>query len=173
MKTQFPYDKAVALQVAVANPVSMNVRIRIPEWVQGDVALKVNGKKVKTGKPGNYVELARTWKNGDEITWELPMKWRCEKYIGATRIDNATRYALFYGPILMALQGPMMKDVLQAPNEPSVKFAFSVDEFLKIIKPTDKPCEFTIEGEADYRLTPYFALQRGNFTCFPGMKLVK
>ena len=170
MKTQFPYSDLVALNVSVEKPVTMNVRLRVPEWAKDGIVFYVNGRKVKSGMPGSYVELDRTWKNNDEITWKLPMTWRYEKYIGATRIAGATRYAFFYGPMLMALRGPMMKDVQQAPNEPSVKFDISPDAFMKRIKPTDKPCEFTIEGMPDYRFTPYFSLQGGNFTCFPGLK---
>ena len=170
MKTQFPYSDLVALNVSVEKPMTMNVRLRVPEWAKDGIVFYVNGRKVKSGMPGSYVELDRTWKNNDEITWKLPMTWRYEKYIGATRIAGATRYAFFYGPMLMALRGPMMKDVQQAPNEPSVKFNISPDAFMKRIKPTDKPCEFTIEGMPDYRFTPYFSLQGGNFTCFPGLK---
>ena len=170
MKTQFPYSNQVALRVSADRPVTMKVRVRIPEWAKGGVVLRVNDRKVKTGMPGSYVEIDRTWKDNDEITWSLPMTWSYEKYIGATRIAGATRYAFFYGPMLMALQGPMMKDAEQAPNEPSVKFDVSPDEFLKRIKATDKPCEFTVEGMPDYRFTPYFSLQGGNFTCFPGLR---
>lgn len=170
MKTQFPYSNQVALRVSADRPVTMKVRVRIPEWAKGGVVLRVNDRKVKTGMPGSYVEIDRTWKDNDEITWILPMTWSYEKYIGATRIAGATRYAFFYGPMLMALQGPMMKDAEQAPNEPSVKFDVSPDEFLKRIKATDKPCEFTVEGMPDYRFTPYFSLQGGNFTCFPGLR---
>ena len=170
MKTQFPYSDLVALNVSVEKPMTMNVRLRVPEWAKDGIVFYVNGRKVKSGMPGSYVELDRTWKNNDEITWKLPMTWRYEKYIGATRIAGATRYAFFYGPMLMALRGPMMKDVQQAPNEPSVRFNISPDAFMKRIKPTDKPCEFTIEGMPDYRFTPYFSLQGGNFTCFPGLK---
>ena len=167
MKTQFPYSDLVALNVSVEKPMTMNVRLRVPEWAKDGIVFYVNGRKVKSGMPGSYVELDRTWKNNDEITWKLPMTWRYEKYIGATRIAGATRYAFFYGPML---RGPMMKGVQQAPNEPSVKFNISPDAFMKRIKPTDKPCEFTIEGMPDYRFTPYFSLQGGNFTCFPGLK---
>ena len=173
MKTQFPYSNQVALRVSADRPVTMKVRVRIPEWAKGGVVLRVNDRKVKTGMPGSYVEIDRTWKDNDEITWSLPMTWSYEKYIGATRIAGATRYAFFYGPMLMALQGPMMKDAEQAPNEPSVKFDVSPDEFLKRIKATDKPCEFTVEGMPDYRFTPYFSLQGGNFTCFPGLRQAK
>ena len=75
--------------------------------------------------------------------------------------------------MLMALQGPKMKDVFQAPNEPSVKLDMSPDEYLKKIIATDKPCEFRLDGVSDYTLSPYFSLQGGNFTCFPGLKQAK
>ncbi len=173
METKFPYDKGVSLHVSTSSPINMKVRIRIPEWLAGDADLKVNGKKINKVVPGSYVTLDRTWKEGDLITWELPMKWKYEKYIGINRIKDATRYAFSYGPMLMAVKGPLMQDILQAENEPSIRLRMSPESLLKKIQVTDKPCEFAIEGEPDYTLTPYFSIHGGTFTCFPGLDKVR
>lgn len=169
METTFPYDKNVSLKVSSATPINMKIRIRVPEWLSGDLDLRVNGEKMKKAVPGSYITLDRTWKEGDVITWQLPMSWKAEKYIGETRIENATRYAFSYGPILMALQGPLMQNALQGENEPSIRFNMTPESFLKKIKNTGKPCEFYIEGEPDYTFTPYFSLQERTYTCFPGL----
>ena len=169
MKTSFPYDKNVFLQVSTKSPVAMKIRVRAPNWLASDINLKVNGKKVSKVVPGTYVTLDRTWNDGDIITWELPMKWKAEKYIGETRIDDATRFAFSYGPLLMALKGPLMKDVFQAENEHSIRLKMSPEVLISKIRKTEKPCEFTIEGEPDYTFIPYFSLAEGPFTCFPGL----
>ena len=168
MKTKFPYDGAIELQLKSPIPTQMKIRIRIPEWAKQSVWLEVNDKRFMKGKPGKYVSLDRTWKDGDRIILNLPMTWRIEKYMGETRIEGATRYAFFYGPMLMALKGPMMPDVLQAENEPSVKLAMPPEAFLRKIKPTGNLCTFSIDGLPEYSLCPYFSLQEGSFTCFPG-----
>ena len=169
MKTSFPYDKNVSLHVSTTSPVAMKIRVRAPNWLEGDINLKVNGKKVNKVVPGTYVTLERTWNEGDIITWELPMAWKAEKYIGETRIDDATRYAFSYGPMLMALKGPLMQDVFQAENEHSIRLKMTSQELISKIRSTEKPCEFTIEGEPDYTFIPYFSLAEGPFTCFPGL----
>ena len=168
MKTRFPYDGTIELQLKSPIPKQMKIRIRIPEWAKQSVWLEVNDKRFMKGKPGRYVSLDRTWKDGDRIILNLPMTWRIEKYMGETRIEGATRYAIFYGPMLMALKGPMMPDVLQAENEPSVKLAMPPEAFLRKIKPTGNLCTFSIDGLPEYSLCPYFSLQEGSFTCFPG-----
>lgn len=168
MDTGFPYGETVFMRVRTPQPMGMKLRLRVPGWVDKPVRFEVNGKTVAKGNPGTYVVLDRTWQDGDEISFSLPMTWRCEKYTGTTRIEGADRYAFFYGPMLMALEGPMMKDVLQAPGEPSVKFDMTVSSFMKKVRPSGQPCSFSLEGMEDYSFTPYFSLQEGEFTCFPG-----
>jgi hypothetical protein len=168
MHTKFPYEKTVSLKVGVTSPAKMKLRIRVPSWLDGEFNLKVNGKKAGKAVPGSYITLDRTWNDGDEITWEVPMGWKAEQYIGDTRIKDATRYAFSYGPMLMALKGPIMQDVLQAENEHSIRLKMTPEALIKKLKPTGKPCEFTIEGEPSYRMTPYFTVE-GDFTCFPGL----
>lgn len=169
MHTQFPYDKNVSLKVSTASPTAMKLRVRVPGWLSGDFNLKINGKKIAKAVAGTYVTLDRTWNDGDVITWELPMTWKSEQYIGSTRIKDATRYAFSYGPILMALKGPIMKDVLQAENEHSIRLKMTPRQLISKIRKTNSPCDFTIEGQPDYTLTPYFSLHYGSFTCFPGL----
>ncbi len=169
MDTQFPYSKNVSVKVAVATPVAMKLRVRAPEWLAGNFNLKINGKKFGKVTAGTYVTLDRTWNDGDSITWELPMTWKSEQYIGSTRIKDATRYAFSYGPLLMALKGPIMKDVFQAEGENSIRLDMTPEILISKIKKTENACEFTIEGQPGYTFTPYFSLHYGSFTCFPGL----
>ena len=97
------------------------------------------------------------------------MAWKSEKYIGETRIKDATRCAFSYGPMLMALKGPIMQDVFQAENEHSMLLMMTPEALISKIRSTDKSCEFKIEGEPNYTLIPYFSLVEGPFTCFPGL----
>lgn len=169
MNTTFPYAQEVSLQISASSPVNTKIRIRIPHWVAGDVEMKINGKKAGKTVPGSYVTLERTWKDGDIVTWQLPMTWKAEKYRGETRMKDATRYAFSYGPILMALKGPLMQEALQGEDEPSIRLDMTPETLIKKIQRTDKSCEFTIEGAPGYSFTPYFSLQEGSFTCFPGL----
>jgi len=102
METEFPYDPKVSLTVITDNPAESVIRIRIPSWSSGEMSVLVNGKKRITGKPGTYVALSQKWNNGDKITFVLPMDFRLTKYTGEEQFPDRDRYALEYGPILMA-----------------------------------------------------------------------
>ncbi|RYY58675.1 MAG: adenosylcobinamide-GDP ribazoletransferase [Chitinophagaceae bacterium] len=169
MNTRFPYGKDVSMTISVSSPVKMKVRVRVPSWLNGDFNLLVNGKKTGKAVPGTYITLDRNWQDGDVITWEVPMGWKAEQYVGETRIKDATRYAFSYGPMLMALKGPMMQDALQAENEPSVRLKMTPETLISKIRQGGQPGDFMIEGLESYNFTPYFSMHGGSFTCFPGL----
>lgn len=169
MNTEFPYGTDVVVKVSCPSPVSMKLRLRVPSWISGDMNLQVNGKKIKNPAPGDYVTIERTWKNGDIVTFQLPKTINYIAYNGKTRIPEATRYAFTYGPILMALQGPMTEGCFQAENELSIRLNMSPETLVKNLIPSGTTCEFKIKGADNYKLVPYFSLQEGKFTCFPGM----
>jgi uncharacterized protein len=73
--TRFPDEEQTELVLKLKKAKQFRISIRYPEWVKRD-ALKVsiNGKAIKVdAQPGQYVDLVRTWKNGDKIKVLLPM----------------------------------------------------------------------------------------------------
>jgi hypothetical protein len=56
-------------------------------------------------RPGNYVALDRQWSEGDTISFVLPMSFKLRKYTGVDQIEGKGRFALEYGPLLMAAIG--------------------------------------------------------------------
>lgn len=163
--TNFPYDGKVAFTLAVPSETSMVIRIRIPSWAPESVTVNVNGKPATEGKPGTYVELDRTWKNDDIITMTLPMDFSLTRYTGIDQVarnwwDTTTkaprnRYALSYGPVLMALTG-------------TTDFDLTPDGLLDALRPVeDTPLHFTVGGNSDFRFQPYWMLNREDMTCVP------
>ena len=67
--------------------------------------IQVNGTLATSGKPGTYVTLDRTWSEGDTITFRLPMDFKLTRYTGVDKIAGHERYALEYGPVLLAILG--------------------------------------------------------------------
>ena len=162
MTTQFPFDNSVALRFSLAAPTKSKIRVRIPAWAAKPMPILVNDKLVATGKPGTYATLERIWKEGDTVAFTLPAELRLTKYKGAEASDTQPRYALEYGPILMAAVGAN-------GDRPEARFAFSSADLLSRIKPkAGHPLHFAVEGESNYDYIPYWEVALDQtFTCFP------
>ncbi|MHB1295806.1 MAG: beta-L-arabinofuranosidase domain-containing protein [Anaerolineae bacterium] len=154
-ETAFPYACQVALTVATPAPEALKLRVRMPAWTSGDVPIRVNGEVVTTGQPGSYVCLDRTWANNDRVTFDLPIALRLVKYTGLDQDARYDRYALTYGPLLMALVGG--SDLAIAP-----------DDLTGRLSPIAKsPLHLAIDGYPAGRFMPYWQIQEEDFTCFP------
>ena len=95
--TRFPDADTTEFKVAVAKPTAFILKLRQPAWTT-TAALSINGKaqKLTTG-PGGYAAVARTWKNGDTVTWRIPMHLQSEPLYG-----SPNQRAILYGPIVLA-----------------------------------------------------------------------
>jgi len=161
MVTQFPYNQKVQLTVNVDQPLKSRIRIRVPSWAVREMSVIINGKKIVSGKPGTYVTLDRQWNNGDAISFTLPMNFRMTKYDGEERDLNHERYALEYGPLLMAY-------VSMKGQPGKIMLTISPDRLIKSLKAVDgKPLHFTVNENSDFEYMPYFEVQDEPFTCFP------
>jgi DUF1680 family protein len=163
MLTQFPFAKSVKLAVTTAKPTVSNIRVRVPSWATANMPVYVNGKAAATGIPGSYVSLSRAWKSGDVISFMLPMEFRYTRYTGVQAIAGHERYALEYGPILMAVTGPMSGNA-------GVEFTQTPPELIKSLTPVSgQPLSFAIPGDSSHRYMPYWLIKNETFTCFPVM----
>jgi hypothetical protein len=161
-ETNFPFDPKVAMIITTPSKKEMNLRIRIPSWLAGNVAININGKPSATGKPSTYVSLNRKWSNNDKITFTLPLSFSAVKYTGLDQVNgNMNRYALLYGPLLMALQGPLIgpDKVPYIKSDPA-----NLQDILSPVK--DSPLQFHLAGYGAYKFVPYWQAT-GEFTCFP------
>jgi DUF1680 family protein len=161
METQFPYDSKVKIMVANEQPMQNKIRIRVPSWASEKMTFLVNGNETGSGMPGTYFEMDRKWKNGDLISFSLPMDFRVTKYTGLEKGFEENHYAVEYGPILMSMVGVKAKK-----SDIGVK---ATSESIKgMLKPVaGKPLHFTIEGNTEFEYWPYFEVQEEPFSCFP------
>ena len=166
--TNFPFDPEVSMKISTRSAKSMNIRIRVPSWGTGDMPIKLNGsdqasKRPDSGKPGSYLSLDRTWSEGDTISFTLPIGFTTVKYTGLEQIEgNYDRYALMYGPMLMALQG----DLSGPGGVPQITVA--PDDLPGLLTPVEgNPLEYNITGYPRYKYMPYWKIEDQPFTCFP------
>jgi DUF1680 family protein len=164
MVTEFPFRPDVELRIAAARSVRARIRVRVPAWAAGDMAIRVSGAAAVTGRAGSYVTLDRAWKNGDAISFTLPMDFRMTRYTGVDRVAGQERYALEYGPILMALAGEVdEKGGATVPLAPA--------DLPKRLRPkTGQPLHFAIDGDLRHEYLPYWQVVADRlFTCYPAL----
>jgi len=160
MKTSFPESPGVKLEFTLAEPMQAKIRVRTPSWATAEMPVLLNGERAATGKPGSYVMLNRTWHSGDTIAFTLPIGFRLTPYAGLDKIEGHERYALEYGPILMAIEGS---------DDARLKASgANVEDFAKQLTPRfGEPLRFEISGNPDHVYGPYYAIKNDPFTCYP------
>jgi uncharacterized protein len=168
--TRFPEQPRTALTVTADKPVHLALRLRIPLWLASAPTVKLNGKALEaTASPCSYLTLARTWKKGDRVEMELPMRLHIE-----AMPDDPKLQAVLYGPLVLAgdlgaeglteqlITGPMGPRVqalpIQVPTFRAGPSGHPADA-ASWIKPGDKPLSFrTIGQRKDVTLVPLNAI---------------
>lgn len=161
MATQFPFRSAVRLTLTTAAPTRAVLHVRVPAWAARPMPILVNGVLAARGKPGTFVALDRAWRTGDAVTFTLPTMFKLTRYTGAEAIPGQERYALEYGPILMAVVGPMSE-------AQGARLPLSPQSLAKSLRPMPgQPLHFAIAGDAAHQYVPYWQVADEVFTCYP------
>jgi DUF1680 family protein len=162
MRTQFPFNPDVQLHFSAAQPIQAKLRVRVPTWAAKNMPVQVNSTLATTGKPGTYVTLDRTWSNGDTISFTLPMDFKLTRYTGVDKVAGHERYALEYGPVLLAIVG-------SADARLEVRTGQRHEDLPNRLKPKpDQPLHFTIDGDPAHEYIPYWEVPyQQPFTCYP------
>ena len=161
MATEFPFKPAVKLSLALPEPVQASIRVRVPAWAGQAIPIHVNGKRAATGQPGSYVTLDRVWRTGDTVTFSLPMDFHLTRYSGMEPGSGQERFALEYGPILMALVGP-------TGGLEGERLHLAPEDLVKHLSPMPgRPLHFAVAGQTNHQYVPYWQVQDETFTCYP------
>lgn len=74
------------------------LKLRKPEWVHSEAVLTINGETIRYEMTDDgFVNLERKWKNGDVLSFAMPMD------IYSTKLDGTEDvYAFSYGPYALA-----------------------------------------------------------------------
>jgi uncharacterized protein len=81
-----------------AQPTQFGISLRIPAWAGVATQIKINGRLDKSEiKPGTFLELVRTWKQGDhiEIIFDMPIR------LEPLNIAHPEMVAILTGPLVL------------------------------------------------------------------------
>jgi uncharacterized protein len=96
-ETRFPDEGRTRLVISTQKPTQFTLHLRHPLWADQAPVVTVNGKAVATpSNPGSYIELNRTFSDGDVVEMNIQMHLRME-----SMPDNPNRVAIMYGPIVL------------------------------------------------------------------------
>jgi uncharacterized protein len=96
-RSEYPFGSAVRFDITVSRTAEFAINLRIPTWATG-ASIMVNGSTVPmSGVAGQFATLRRSWKNGDRIEMDLPMRLRLE----ALDAQHLQTVALLCGPLVL------------------------------------------------------------------------
>ena len=96
--TRFPEEQQAGFSLEMEAPQTFTLFLRYPYWAEKGIKIKVNEESWSVAKtPGSFVAIQRTWKDGDQVSMEMPFTLRLE-----TMPDNENRIAVMYGPLVLA-----------------------------------------------------------------------
>ncbi|MCW0481406.1 beta-L-arabinofuranosidase domain-containing protein [Gaoshiqia sediminis] len=140
--TNYPFDGSIVLKIELQDTRYLDLFVRIPHWADR-ASVTVKGVKYNV-IPGTYTEIAKKWKNGDEMEIVLGMR-------PDTVSNGQGNFAFTYGPLLLAYSD-MQNDSLVFSGTDPVKY-------LRYVSPPGKMPTFTFSGipQKTLVLQPYFS----------------
>jgi hypothetical protein len=97
--THYPFEDKVSISVNVSRAAYFPLYLRIPGWC-ANAHVRVNGTEATVAFAGDdYAKIERTWKSGDIVELELPMKVGL-KIWGRNKNSVSVRY----GPLTFSLK---------------------------------------------------------------------
>jgi DUF1680 family protein len=163
MTSQLPQSQNVVIDINAIKTTPLPIHIRVPAWVAGPVALKVNGAIQKTDRGADgYMVINRKWRNGDKIELTLPSE------IHAMPMpDNPSRQAFFYGPVLLA--GNLGADEPD-PMKGIPVFVTDNTDPKELVKP-DSPGALTFHSEDvglqdNVRFQPFYSITNDHYSVY-------
>jgi len=97
--TRYPHDGKITLTLQPEQLEEFEVRLRIPGFCDEAMIHSSGQEQPIKVKGGNWAVLKRSWKAGDQVVLELPLKLRFVK----GRRAQVGRVAIMYGPLVFCL----------------------------------------------------------------------
>eukprot|EP00937_MAST-01D_sp_MAST-1D-sp2_P004229 g4229.t1 len=169
---------------------NFSVDLRVPRWLgaarmavtltpaQGPLGglTAARGAVVASGRPGSYMRVAPPrpagWRPRDRLSFSLPMRLRASRYTGRTAVAGHERYAVEYGPVLLALVGAPWNATIDSMLVRGVTRPGDPDSWL--VPDPSVPLHFRLRlaggvraGLSELLWKPYYEVQDELFEVFP------
>lgn len=104
-QTDYPWDGAVNITVEkLKGKKQFEMKLRVPDWCTEGAEITVNGEAVAVeAKAGTYAAVNRTWKKGDMVSINMPMRTRIVEANPLVE-ENRGQVAVQRGPIVYCLE---------------------------------------------------------------------
>jgi uncharacterized protein len=180
LDTHFPEDGKATLCFSVKEPKKLEIAVRCPSWLNsGGMVLAVNGAREPVeAKPGSYAVVERTWKTGDKLELEWPLRVRTEMLP-----RSKDWISVLWGPVVLA--GELGTDGLEgldfsrthnyvAPNprpvEEAPAFIGTAEDVMAKVQPVEgQPLAFRTVGLAqpvEVSLAPFYRVHRQRYAVY-------
>ena len=143
-ETNYPFDGVITLKVELQDTRYLDFYFRIPEWANR-ASVTCKGVKYPV-EPGEFTEIAKKWKNGEEVEIILGMRPTVLE-----REETDPAFALTYGSLFLSYPSPDDESLAFAGSDPI--------QYLNFVSPAGRMPTFTFSGIQDTSLVlqPYFA----------------
>ena len=162
--TRFPEQQGTTLRFGLKQPVELTLRLRVPSWAVKGISVRLNEAPLEVhARPSSYLEIKRTWKDGDTLEVEMPMSLHLDPMP-----DDPNLAAILYGPIVLVgrldeLSNEQRNEHNTSPSgSPCPVPWFTVDDndLNSWIEPSgSRPLEFRTRGrQTNVTLEPSYSL---------------
>ncbi len=97
-QTDYPFGDTITFTLSTPKSLAFPLYLRIPSWCSQPV-LQINGQSVAVSAGPAFVNMNRTWANGDTVTLRLPMQTGVQ-----TWQSNHNSVSVNYGALTFSLQ---------------------------------------------------------------------
>jgi len=91
--------EGASVKFTVKGDSAMDIRFRIPDWIDGNMNVSVNGSKYNYKTVSGYADVSGNFRNGDVIELTVPSKVRAYPLP-----DSPDVYGFKYGPLVLSAE---------------------------------------------------------------------
>lgn len=131
-ETEFPWNGRVRIGILECGGGEFALKVRIPGWAEG-ASVRINDSPADfSPKPQSYFEIRRSWRPGDFVDLDLPMRTRLMEANPLVEEDR-DQVAVQRGPVVYCVESPDLPPGVKISDlfiPPDMKFTARYDQHL-------------------------------------------